>query len=226
MGLFDSIKNSIKEISEWYLKINEEKVKKFLETIDDPIAKEISWHPLLRWWASFKTHNLQTNQNGWLEYKAVTWAKVFSIIFIIFSFVPLFLIPAFLQNLGYFFLVPVFFWLIFLTGGIYMFKSFSKSIVFDKAIGYFYKWKLKSNMWIIDVSDKNIVPLSNIYALQVISEFIKTDKSSYYSHEINLVLSDKVRINVIDCWNIDSMRNDAKQIWEYLWIPVWDFSGI
>ena len=81
-------------------------------------------------------------------------------------------------------------------------------------------------MWIIDVSDKNIVPLSSIYALQVISEFIKTDKSSYYSHEINLVLNDKARINVIDCWNIDSMRNDAKQIWEYLWIPVWDFSGI
>ncbi len=48
------------------------------------------------------------------------------------------------------------------------------------------------------------------------------NKSSYYSYELNLVLDDGSRINVVDHGNLDRLRGDAQTLSRFLDKPVWD----
>ena len=65
-------------------------------------------------------------------------------------------------------------------------------------------------------------PLSSIHALQLLSEFVSGSKSSYYSYELNLVLNDGSRINVVDHGNLERLRSDASALSRFLDKPVWD----
>ena len=52
--------------------------------------------------------------------------------------------------------------------------------------------------------------------------FISGSKSSYYSYELNLVLHDGSRINVVDQGNLKRLRSDANAFSQFLDKPVWD----
>ena len=65
-------------------------------------------------------------------------------------------------------------------------------------------------------------PLSSIHALQLLSEFVSGSKSSYHSYELNLVLNDGSRINVVDHGNLDRLRSDANTLSRFLDKPIWD----
>ncbi len=77
------------------------------------------------------------------------------------------------------------------------------------------------NLGLIDPTDKNIVPLSSIHALQIITERVQTKNASFLSHEINLILDDKRRINIVDHANLTQIHAESKQLAEYLGVPVW-----
>ena len=49
-----------------------------------------------------------------------------------------------------------------------------------------------------------------------------TKNSSFTSYEINLILKDWSRINVIDHWNKNAILEDAKILWDFLRVRVWD----
>ena len=51
---------------------------------------------------------------------------------------------------------------------------------------------------------------------------ISGSKSSYTSYELNLVLDDGSRINVVDHGNLDRLRGDATTLSRFLSKPVWD----
>ena len=68
----------------------------------------------------------------------------------------------------------------------------------------------------IDPTNTNMIPLSSIHALQIVSERVSTKNSSFLSYEINLVLDDKRRVNVVDYGNLNKIQTDAKQLGEYL----------
>jgi hypothetical protein len=80
--------------------------------------------------------------------------------------------------------------------------------VFDKTIGYFYVGKMPA---FIESDGKNIVPLTQIHALQIISEWVP-GKNSYTSYELNIILKDSSRINIVDHSNIKQIRLDAEKI--------------
>ena len=48
------------------------------------------------------------------------------------------------------------------------------------------------------------------------------DKSRYYSYELNLVLEDGSRLNVIDHGNVEAIRADAQKLAAFLGKPLWD----
>jgi len=50
----------------------------------------------------------------------------------------------------------------------------------------------------MDSNDSNVIPLSSIYAIQIIAERVSGKNSSFHSYEINLVLDGKKRVNVVD----------------------------
>jgi hypothetical protein len=55
-----------------------------------------------------------------------------------------------------------------------------------------------------------------------LSEFVSGSKNSYYSYELNLVLDDGSRINVVDHGNLERLRSDANALSQFLDKPVWD----
>jgi hypothetical protein len=64
--------------------------------------------------------------------------------------------------------------------------------------------------------------LGEIHALQLISEHCTSDNSSYYSYELNLVLADGRRINVVDHGNRATLYSDADSLAAFLGVPIWD----
>jgi hypothetical protein len=95
-------------------------------------------------------------------------------------------------------------------------------IVFDKRERYFWKGRKGPRDVFNPKSLKNLVEIGQIHALQLISEYCRGDKSSYYSYELNLVLEDGKRINVVDHGNLDKVRDQAATLAEFLGRPVWD----
>ncbi len=69
---------------------------------------------------------------------------------------------------------------------------------------------------------KHCTPLSRIHALQLIAERCHGKNQSYYSYELNLVLDDGQRINVVDHGNCNALREDARALAAFLGKPVWD----
>jgi hypothetical protein len=71
---------------------------------------------------------------------------------------------------------------------------------------------------------KTIIPFSEIHALQIISEFISGKFDNYSSYELNIILKDATRINIIDHNDIEQIRLDAQKISIFLGVPVWDIT--
>ena len=112
---------------------------------------------------------------------------------------------------------------------------------FDRREGCFWKgrWKRGDGALSIRRADlnarlekealKDYIDLADVYAIQLIKEYVPgsrgTDSCSspYYSYELNLVLKDGERMNVVDHGNLTRIRADAIQLGEFLGnLPVWD----
>ncbi len=65
------------------------------------------------------------------------------------------------------------------------------------------------------------IPFDEIAAVQVIGERIKGEKSNFNSFELNLVLKNGLRKNIIDHGNLSAIVNDANIISDFLEVPIW-----
>lgn len=63
---------------------------------------------------------------------------------------------------------------------------------------------------------KTVFPFSQIHALQIISEFIPGKYGNYKSYELNLILKDATRVNIVDHKNIEQIRLDAQKTSKFL----------
>ncbi len=75
---------------------------------------------------------------------------------------------------------------------------------------------------------KHFAELEKVHALQIIAEKCSTkgergrSGTPYHSYELNLVLEDSKRINVVDHGDQDSLRKDAGTLAAFLDKPIWD----
>jgi len=85
--------------------------------------------------------------------------------------------------------------------------------------------------WIVGKSRntlKHFAELEKVHALQIIAELCSNETErgrrtkTYHSYELNLVLEDGKRINVIDHKSQDRLREDAGTISAFLDKPIWD----
>lgn len=111
---------------------------------------------------------------------------------------------------------------------------------FDRREGCFWKgrWKRGDGALSIRRADlnarlekealKDYIDLADVYAIQLIKEYVpgsrrSGSRSPYYSYELNLVLKDGERMNVVDHGDLQRIRADAIQLGEFLGnLPVWD----
>ena len=93
-------------------------------------------------------------------------------------------------------------------------------IVFDKDLGTF------SKLWVAPFERQVAlgVPrdLEDIHALQLISEYVVEDESRFYSFELNVVLRDGERLNIVDHFRLEPLREEARALAAFLGKPLWD----
>lgn len=194
---------------------------------DDPVAMQTQWTPAKRGGASFRTHKIMAADPNRLEFKTAASAKLFYLFFALMGlvFVGVFLVTNFSSgkvSLNISTIMPALFGLIFAVIGGVVYYFGSAPIVFDKYKASFWKGRKAPD----EVADrrklKYYTELGNIHALQIISEYVRSSKNSYTSYELNLVLRDGKRINVVDHGNLEKLREDAKTLSSFLGKPVWD----
>lgn len=207
---------------------------------DDIIIKNTSFTQLIKWWSNIKTHNLIYDQYENIILKTSQYAlgKILLITSRIAWFISIlaFLLAVLSKDIsGMIFLLP--FSIIFILWGRFLFYYITQSFIFDFQNWYFYDLRRQKNFykyWQQEQYRKKIIPLNEIHALQIINEQVEytsneEDEDGYTSvnfksYELNLILKDSSRINILDHNNLDEIRNNAEIIANKLWVKVYDIT--
>lgn len=195
--------------------------------LNDPVALQTAWSPAKGGGASFRTHRLVTVDHSRLEFKASAGAVVFYLIFLLIGLGMMLGFPvARLSEGGPWgltmdILMPMLMGLLFaLVGGAMLYFG-TAPIVFDTRQGCFWKGRQSPELVFDKSRLKNFTRLEEVHALQIISEYC-SGKNSFYSYELNLVLKDGNRINIVDHGNLASLREDGGTLARFLGRPLWD----
>ncbi len=192
--------------------------------IGDPLAMKTEWSPLKNGGSSnFRIRKLVEVDPNRLEFRATTNARVFALGFflpgVLVFFVALKGVVSGLStgtiNLNGFMGLP--FGLLFCACGGAMFYYWTIPIVFDGRRGLFWKGRKEPDE---GDSSENATSFRAIHALQL----IPTRGSQSGGYEINLVLGDGERLNVLADSGVsrNRFREDATILAGFLGKPVWD----
>ena len=203
---------------------------------NDPLAEVVEWVPLKRGGSNFHTHKMVEVDAHRMEFRPTIGAKLFAGIFIAVGIIfPVLFLTAGSDSpdmdsawapLGI-----IVFGLVFAGAGGAMWYTMGKPRVFDKWAGMYWKGHKKPDLLYkpVDENDKakqDAAMLRDVHAIQLIREYVRSDKSSYYSYELNLVLADGSRVNVIDHGKKSEIMDDARKLGEFLGVPVWNTFSI
>ncbi len=197
-----------------------------LERFNDPLALSVAWSPMKPGGASFRTHKLLPVGKRRMHFRPTIGALLFYGSFLTFGM--LLICGSIVKYVGGEDMPFVVTLLLCgsLFGGIGGVLSWSvtQPVVFDRRSGYFWKGRKFSTAKVSDRSKlKCCVKLKNIHALQIISEYCGGGGGdSFDSYELNLVLKDGRRENVVDHGNLYDLRKDTAQLAAFLGVPVWD----
>ncbi|MGD9033629.1 MAG: hypothetical protein PVJ69_01910 [Desulfobacteraceae bacterium] len=195
--------------------------------LGDPVAELTAWTPAKGGGANFRTRRLVMVTSNRIEFRASIMAKIFFGIFLLGGIGVAAGVSYFHFSAGTFTftkdtLMPLLAGIVFAVVGGCLLYFGTAPVVFDKSRGLFWKGR-KTQGGISDSNSlKHFTGLEDIHALQLISEYCRGSKRSYYSYELNLVLRDGKRINVIDHGDCDKLREDAETLSRFLERPVWD----
>jgi hypothetical protein len=194
---------------------------------NDPLANTIQWTPAKSGGTNIRTHKLVLIDFNRMEFRSTWSALLFYSVFFLsgIGIMTGFLVSAInsgtsLLNTDFF--IPFLFGLVFAGAGVALYYYGAKPVVFDKRSGYFWKcWKAPDQAFNFHAMDE-YTSLNDVHALQLLSEYVRGSKNSYHSYELNLVLKDGSRLNVVDHGNPVKLREDALTLADFLGKPVWD----
>jgi hypothetical protein len=191
---------------------------------DDPVALQTEWGPAKGGGTNFRTHRLVSTGPERMEFRASLGAKLFYGVFLLVGLGVIAGVAsaAIAKGVAGFRkqeTIGILFGLVFATVGGLLWYFGTAPIVFDRRKGRFWKGRKSPDEVFGKSSLKYFATFEEIHALQLVSEYCSGNKHSYYSYELNLVLADGRRINVIDHGRI---QEDARQLAEFLDKPLWD----
>jgi hypothetical protein len=195
---------------------------------DDPIATQTEWKPARRGGSSFCTRKLVQKSYHRCKFRPTVGVFIFFLVFFLIGLgiASVFLNAPFLpDNISMGKDTPIivlFIGIAFALIGVVVLYYSTRPIVFDTQQGYFWKGRHAPSVTSHAERGRNFVSLNQIHAIQLISEYCRGNKTSYYSYEINLILKDASRINVVDHGKLSRIREDAQTLSQFLGIPVWD----
>ncbi len=191
-------------------------------TLNDPVATQTAWTPLKSGGTNFRTHRFIEYDMNKVGFRASTGAIIFHCIFLLagLGMLSIYFLPGAAADEGI--IVAEIMGLIFASIGGSLLYFGTRPIIFDKYTGVYQKGRKVPESVPQGEHMKNYAMLSDIHAVQLLSEYIRGSKSSYYSYELNLVLKDGFRINVIDHGNPQKLHDDAVRVAQFLGVPLWD----
>lgn len=194
---------------------------------NDPVAMATAWTSVPCGGPS--GDQLVEVHTGRLEYRASLRAKLAFLVFILIGLAILIGFTS--QRLaagGLSFdkdtILPILIGLALAAGGCYLLYYGTAPVVFDKGTGFFWKGR-KSPETVFDVKlPKDCVRLEEIHALQLIACYCSGGHKTrgHYRYEINLVLKDGQRVNVVVHDNKEKARQEGAALTLFLDIPLWD----
>ncbi|MAX71660.1 MAG: hypothetical protein CMC76_11295 [Flavobacteriaceae bacterium] len=203
----------------FHKEVIEARENRAVDFTDNSLEKSVAISPLKPGGSNFKTHELIKKTPWKYAYRpsfgGILFAGIFVIVGLIVIIISLSVISTTPSN-----------WIMFMFGAvfsttgslIYYFSAMPR--VFDKQLGLYYK-TYKVNPSKRDENSKKQFPLKSIIAIQVIGETISSKNGSYGSFELNLVLEDGSRKNVVDHGNLKSIIDDAHVLSDFLNVPIW-----
>lgn len=194
---------------------------------NDSVALQTEWNPAKSGGSNFRTHKLVSSDHHRMEFKPTLGTKLFSLIFVIVGIgvIVIYHIVGMENSDMDPFWEMVFihvFGLLFFGAGAGMYYYMATPRVFDKYASMYWKGHKKPDYIYNIESSKNAVRFSDIHAIQLLAEYIRSDKSSYHSYELNLVLKNGERLNVVDHGSRSKLLEDARLLSEFLNKPIWD----
>ena len=191
---------------------------------NDPVATQTEWNWLVSGGANFRTFKLVQVNTNLIKFRTTFGAVLFALLFLVVGLGLLVLIiwESYLTAFTTELMVGIGMGLVFAGVGAYLLYRQILPIVFDKREGLFWKKRKPNSVMSLNDASEDCVHLEFIHALQIVAEFISGKNSNYYSYELNLVLKNGNRINVIDHGNKEKIEREAKVLSEFLKVPVWD----
>jgi hypothetical protein len=194
--------------------------------IDDPLAMKTEWSPMKGGGGNLRTHKLVEVDPDRLAFRATTGGLIFALGFLLSGV----LVSGFMlkdvvsglskgiMNLNGF--LGLLIGLLLSAGGAYMLYSWTTPIVFDRRKGLFWKGRNEPYEGFDGNPPKNAASFRAIHALQLIPTF----DVRYQSYEINLVMVNGDRLNVVvyASGSRNRLREDAATLGRFLGKPVWD----
>ena len=197
--------------------------KRLLDTtrFNDPVACHISWLPVSSRPTSFCTHRakVETELNG-KKVKFQVSQELFFYRYVLLAGVLLMFAPNIYQFVVSRELGPSFFLLFcaclyVIRRGLRFFRARRDMVSeFDLSSGSF-------------IQGNSRYDLSEMHAIQLFKKGYKVTSQigffePFYSYEMNLVLHNCTRINIVDHGSLVDIRKDAGLLAFYLNVPVWD----
>ena len=204
--------------------------KKYAPKVDTskfnhPVAKKTEWAPLKRGGTNICTHILDNSQRNKLIFKPTKGVLIFIGVFTVIGLIALIapIVILLNQDLKQWSLLFISFSFggIFTSVSLLMFKNMAQQKVFDIFYSEYYTGKKKPHD-LIPNKKNPLISFRDIEALQILREHVRTNKTRYYSYELNFVMKDAKRINIVDHGKINQLREDAKILSMHIGTPVWD----
>jgi hypothetical protein len=190
---------------------------------DDPIAAQIAWTPLARGGTSFRTRALVAVDASRLEFPATSGMRVFAAVFAGIGVVVIAVGIGVSEVAGVGITLALFgFGVIFTAIGVGLWRSETTPVVFDRRQDAFWRGRTPPSRSASRAALPEYAPLGDIHALQIIEERLSSRSGSFRSYELNLVLRDARRLNVLDHGDYPALRRDADTLAAFLACPVWD----
>ncbi|MCB9495434.1 MAG: hypothetical protein H6686_00915 [Fibrobacteria bacterium] len=191
----------------------------------DPLAARVEWTPLKRGGTNFRTHRLHQESPVLVRFKPSIQGYAFPLAFLLGGVIPLAILihaPGALMHFQLKHGLLLLFSLPFFGIGIWSWRTMTRVSSFDKREGWYWAGGSipSANPHLVDPT--RACPLSDIKAIQILSESVRGDKGrSYSSLELNLVLADASRRQVVDHGG-GGLEEEARTLAEFLGVPLWN----
>lgn len=213
--------NKIQQLIEERTEAAQAAVRDMEEAFGDPLASLTDWTPARRGGTKGRSRSLVQSGSERLTFRPTVRMLLFYAVPVLAGagliiFQPIQdLEPTWLQSAT---------GLVFLVMGLVFGYRASIPVVVDKHVGACWTgWRAPGSAEAAR-DQQSGAALTDIRAVQVIPERLR-HKESLVSYEVNLVMADGSRLNLVDHSSQSVIREDAQTLGAFLDVPVWDASS-